>query len=144
MKKKSHRFPVLLIHAAIALSFIGCVSKFDETSHESFKDLKTFHLGFIDEFTEGEGKSWDAEAFSQQVQTGMEKFNTALAYEMSKKKPDPTRTKAFNILMDQFKSDSEFIKNKDALLKKYFSGQLRTQVEENYDLALKGELSRDQ
>lgn len=143
MKKKSHRPSVLFTSISIALFLVGCVSQIDKISYGNFESLQTFHLAFIDEFTEGENKSWDAEAFTQRVQTGTEKFSEALAYETGKNNSDPTRLKALNILVDQFKSDSELIKDKGGLLNKYFSGQLKTQVEENYNLALEGELSRD-
>jgi hypothetical protein len=144
MKKKTIGLSVLFTSIIIALSLAGCVSKVDQTSYQNFKDLETFHLGFIDEFTQGEGKSWDAKTFEQRVKTGTEKFEAALAYETGKSKPDQTRIKAFNILYDQFKSDSEFIKSKAGLLSAFLSKQLVKQVGENYNLALKGELSRDQ
>src|SRR6195256_238650 len=50
--------PVVLALGA-ALLFAGCGTTKDTKSRDDIASLKTTHLAFIDEFTEGAGKTWD-------------------------------------------------------------------------------------
>lgn len=60
-----HRIiPSALFALCVALLFSGCPTTSDVMSRNDIATLKTTHLAFIDEFTEGAGKTWDDQKLS--------------------------------------------------------------------------------
>lgn len=127
---------VLLLCAAFL--FAGCASTKDAASRNDIAALKTAHLAFIDEFTEGTGKTWSDETLATRTAAIEKQFADAEQYEASKK-GDPLRKKAISILQSQFKRDAAMLARKKTFFRATFAADLKTQVSGNYDLALKGE-----
>jgi len=125
--------------AAILLLILlsGCSLLKDTTSHLAYRqltELKTFHLGFIDHFTEEER---DTTEMNEMFAEGRLMFDEAIEDEKTGAN-DNLRLNTFSILLEQFTRDYEYLKKK----KKYTepaAGWLKEEVEENYTLALKGE-----
>ena len=107
-------------------------------SRNDIATLKTTHLAFIDEFTEGAGKTWDDQKLATRTAAVEKQFSDAEQYE-STKKPDARRAKAISILHSQFKRHSGMLEKKKAFFRAKFAGELKGQVTQNYDQALRGE-----
>jgi hypothetical protein len=140
---KTHPASRLTINPAVlllcgALLFGGCVSTRDAVSRNDIAALKTAHLAFIDEFTEGAGKTWSDETLATRTAAVEKQFADA-AQDEAGKKGDALRKKAISILHSQFKRDAAMLARRKAFFRPTFAADLKTQVSENYDLALKGE-----
>ena len=143
MKKLSIKLNSHLL--AILLLLNGCtlfVSHYSATSYEYFTKLKAFHLKFLDDYTEGEGKSWSEKNLQKTFDQGDLKFKEALEFARGKIKKDTTRVKAFIILYEEFKANCSFLKKKKRFFKKAFVKEIRYEIEKNYNYAIKGEFSR--
>jgi hypothetical protein len=126
---------------------LGCgafVSPYDARSYEYLTELKAYHLKFIDDFTEGPGKSWNEQAVSQACDAGDLKFKEAIEYEKGKPSPDQTRLNAFMILNDEFHDNCKELMQKGRLFSPSYSAEKRAEIEQNYNLAIKGETIRNQ
>ena len=149
-RPKTSLFKFFIGALFLAVLVAGCVSNQDKTSLDNFSKLQTFHLQFIDTYTQDAtaSKQWNATQFEADVATGNVLFVTALATEQGKPTPDPTRMKAFQLLQDQFQSDCGLLRQKAAsgtpFFSMAFSQNLKKIVQANYELALKGEVSRVQ
>ena len=117
------------------------LSPFNVVSYENFTSLKAFHLKFIDDFTDGPNKTFDQNQIDDMYNIGDLKFREALEYERQKTE-DRNRIVAFEILYEQFQADHKFLIDKQSLYSKVFAQEYRGEVETNYNLAIKGELSR--
>lgn len=126
----------LLLCGAFLLTACGTTK--DAMSRNDIATLKTTHLAFIDEFTEGSGKTWDDQKLATRTAAVEKQFSDAEQYE-STKKPDARRAKAISILHSQFKRHSGMLEKKKALFRAKFAGELKGQVTQNYDQALRGE-----
>jgi hypothetical protein len=126
---------VLTLCAALLLG--ACASTKNAASRDAIANLKTAHLAFIDEFTEGNGKTWDDQTLATQTAALEKQF--ADAEQLPATKADARRSKAISILHSQFKRDAAMLERRKAFFRKTFAADLKTQVSENYDLALKGE-----
>ena len=106
-------------------------------SRDAIANLKREHLAFIDEFTEGAGKIWDDQTLTTRTAALEKQF--ADAKETPATKADARRSKALSILHSQFKRDAAMLQRRKAFFRTTFASDLKSQVSENYDLALKGE-----
>jgi len=144
---KFNRFRVLQPAAfifVISTFLYSCglfLSPFNVVSYENFTSLKAFHLKFIDDFTDGLNKTFDQNKIDDIYDMGDLKFREALEYERQKTE-DRNRIVAFEILYEQFQADHKFLIDKQRLYKAAYAEEIRGEVETNYNLAIKGELSR--
>jgi hypothetical protein len=129
--------PVVLALGA-ALLLAGCASTRDARSRGNIASLKTAHLAFIDEFTEGAGKTWDDQKLTTSAAATEKKFSDAEQYEATKKK-DTLRGKAIANLHSQFKKNVKSLESGKAFYRPKFAAHLKDQISENYDQALRGE-----
>ena len=129
--------PVVLSLCA-ALLLTGCASTRDTKSRNDISNLKTIHLAFIDEYTEGAGKTWDDQKLTARIAAVETQFSDAEQYEATKKK-DARRSKAISILHSQFKRHAGMLQSRKAFYRAKFAANLKDQVTQNYDQALRGE-----
>jgi hypothetical protein len=131
-------FPPVLLALCAALLLSGCPTTSDIMSRNDIATLKTTHLAFIDEFTEGAGKTWDDQKLSTRIAAVEKQFSDAEAYEATKKK-DARRSAAISNLHSQFKRHTGMLQKRKAFFRAKFAEELRGQVSQNYDQALRGE-----
>ena len=139
---KTFKFSVLFI--GLLFFLYGCglfLSPFNVVSYENFTSLKALHLKLIDDFTDTPGKTYDQNKIEEMFNMGDLKFREALEYETQNTK-DRTRTEAFEILYDQFRADYKFLVDRNKLYNEAYAKEIKNEVEKNYNLAIKGELSR--
>ena len=122
-------------------SLVSCQSGPDPAAVGSFGSPRQFHVAFIDTYTAGPSKQWDDVKLQADIDRGETLFNSAMGGVTDKK-----RAEALNILHRQFQKDYAFLKQRAKESKPFFSvtmAQEKKQViQENYDLATKGELVR--
>jgi hypothetical protein len=127
---------VLALGAALLLA--GCGTTKDATSRNDLATLKTAHLAFIDEFTEGDGKTWDDQKLATRAAIVELQFTNAEQYEATKKK-DVLRSNAIANLHSQFKKNVKSLEGGKTFYRAKFAAHLKDQISENYDQALRGE-----
>jgi hypothetical protein len=137
-RNKRHKiFTVLLLLATL----VGCQSGPDLTAVQSFTSLRLFHVAFIDTYTTAPGKQWDDAKLQADIDKGDAMFSSATAGVTDQK-----RKQALEILYRQFQKDYTFLRQRAKEGKPFFSvvaSQEKKQlIQENYDLANKGELVR--
>jgi hypothetical protein len=130
-------FPAILFVCG-SLLLGGCPTTKDAMSRSDLAGLKTTHLAFIDEFTEGAGKTWDDQKLTTRTAAVEKQFSDAETYESTKKK-DARRSTAISNLHSQFKRHAGMLERRKALFRAKFAANLKDQVAENYDQALRGE-----
>ena len=130
------RYPALLLLCS-ALFLSGCGTTKDAMARDDISTLKASHLGFIDQFTEGAGKTWNDAKLTSATAAMEKQFTDAEQYAATKK--DARRTKALSILHSQFKKNAAALARKKAFFRPNFASEMKAQVSQNYDLALKGE-----
>jgi outer membrane PBP1 activator LpoA protein len=127
---------VLALSAALLLA--GCGTTKDAKSRNDIATLKTTHLAFIDEFTEGAGKTWDDQKLATRTAAVDLQFTNAEQYEATKKK-DPRRSAAISNLHSQFKRHAGMLASRKAFFRAKFAANLKDTITQNYDQALRGE-----
>ena len=130
-------YPFLLALCA-GLLLTACPSTKDVRSRDDIATLKATHLAFIDDFTEGAGKTWDGQKLTSRSAAVELEFTNAEQYESTKKK-DARRAKAISILHSQFKRHAGMLQRRNAFFRAPFAANLKDQVTQNYDQALRGE-----
>lgn len=138
----SLRTPALVL---ITLLFSGCAlfsSHYDATRHQNFTSLKAMHMKLLDDWTKGSGKTWSHQKVDNYCESGDLRFREALAYAESGDSDDQTASQAVTILWKRFTSNCEFLLSRDKPFSKAFIGELRPEIEQNYDYAISGELAR--
>ena len=71
------------------------------------------------------------------------KFHKAIKYEIEKENNDLKRIKAIFILYDQYKiNTNDLVENKE-LFSKYYSMEMKKEIETNYNSAIDGEKARE-
>lgn len=134
-----------LIWIALLLTLNGCAlftSHYDATRHENFTKLKALHLKFFDNWSEGSEKVWDKSAVTAYCDKGDLRFREAFEFAKSKGKKDNSGQQAVKILWQEFTANCELSFSKKALFSTKFKTQLLTEIVENYDYAIAGELDR--
>lgn len=129
--------PVVLALSA-ALLLAGCGTTKDAKSRGDIASLKTTHLAFIDEFTEGTGKTWDDQKLATRTAAVELQFTNAEQYEATKKK-DARRSAAISNLHAQFKRHAGMLASRKAFFRAKFAADLKDPLSQNYDQALRGE-----
>ena len=127
-----------LLALCVALLFTGCPTTRDVMSRNDIATLKASHLAFIDEFTEGAGKTWDDQKLSARTAAVEKQFGDAERYE-SARKEDARRSTAISNLHSQFKRHAGMLARKKTFFRAKFAEELKGQVTQNYDQALRGE-----
>jgi hypothetical protein len=128
--------PVVLSLCA-ALFLVGCASTKDAGSRDAIANLKTAHLAYIDEFTEGAGKTWDDQKLAASTTALEKQFADAEQAEATKK--DARRRTAISNLHSRFKKHAATLASRKAFFKPAYAANLKEVLSKNYDLALKGE-----
>jgi hypothetical protein len=100
--------------------------------------LKAIHLAFIDEYSEGTGKTWDDQKLTARIAAVEKQFSDAEQYEATKK-GDARRSKAISILHSQFRRHAGMLQTRKAFYRTKFAANLKDQVTQNSDQALRGE-----
>ena len=124
-------------------SFGGCqvLEPPSKSFDQSLTSLSQFQLAFIDTYTAAHGKQWDNAKFQADINKGEAMFSTAMAGVADQK-----RLKALDILHRQFQKDYTFLETRAKEGKPFFSVAAAQQktllIQQNYDLARKGELVR--
>ena len=126
---------VLTLCAALLLG--ACASTKDAASRDAIASLKTAHLAYIDQFTEGAGKTWDDQQLATSTAALEKQFADAEQAEATKK--DARRSKAISILHSRFKKHAATLEHRKAFFKPAYAADLKEVLSKNYDLALKGE-----
>jgi type IV pilus biogenesis protein CpaD/CtpE len=133
-------FHPFVLALCAALLFGGCASTKNAASRDAIADLKTAHLAFIDEFTEGAGKTWDDSKLTTSTAALEKQF--ADAEQAKATQTDAGRKRAISNLHSQFKRDAAMLESQKAFFRTTFATDLKKKVSRNYDLALKGEDTR--
>jgi len=126
---------VLTLCAALLLG--GCASTKNAASRDAIASLKTAHLAYIDEFTEGAGKTWDDQKLATSTAALEKQFADAEQAEATKK--DARRSAAISNLHSRFKKHAAALEHRKAFFKPAYATNLKEVLSKNYDLALKGE-----
>lgn len=132
---KTFHSVVLTLCAALFLG--ACASTKDAASRDAIASLKTAHLAYIDEFTEGAGKTWDDQKLATSTAALEKQFADAEQAEATKK--DARRSAAISNLHSRFKKHSSNLERRKAFFKPAYAADLKEVLSKNYDLALKGE-----
>jgi hypothetical protein len=126
---------VLTLCAALLLG--ACASTKSAASRDAIASLKTAHLAYIDEFTEGAGKAWDDQKLATSTAALEKQFADAEQAEATKK--DARRSTAISNLHSRFKKHAATLERRKAFFKPTYTTDLKEVLSKNYDLALKGE-----
>ena len=127
--------PVLLALCA-GLLLTACPTTSDIRSRNDIANLKTIHLAFIDEYTEGAGKTWDDQKLTARIAAVENQFSDA---EQTNTKKDARRATAIANLHAQFKRNAAMLQRRKAFFRAKFAAGLKDQLTSNYDQALRGE-----
>jgi hypothetical protein len=138
---KNFRIRYVVPFLFLLAGFTGCQTGTDQGTVQSLDSLNQFHVAFIDSYTAGPGKQWDEAKLQTDIATGDGMFTKATAGVSDQK-----RATALEILHRQFQKDYTFLEKRAKEGKPFFSVPLaqekRKTVQEEYDLAKKGELAR--
>lgn len=136
-RRRFVRCPILLALCA-GLLLTACPTTSDIRSRNDIANLKAIHLAFIDEYTEGAGKTWDDQKLATRIAAVEKQFSDAEQYAATKK-ADARRAKAISNLHSQFKRHAGMLQTRKAFFRTKFAAGLKDQVTQNYDQALRGE-----
>ena len=139
------RKSLLLLPLLFGLLISGCAmftSHYDATRHENFTKLKAMHIKLFDNWTVGSEMSWNETAVRQYCENGDLKFREAFEFAMSKDNTDKTGQTAVKILWEEFSANCKLSLNKKKLFSSVYVEETRPQIEQNYNYAIAGELSR--
>jgi len=128
----------IILSLCLAVLLGGCATTKDARSRDNISNLKTTHLAFIDEFTEGAGKTWDDQKLATRIAAMETQFSQAEQYAATNGN-DKLRSNALANIHSQFKRDAAALQRRKAFYRAKFAAHLRDQVSQNYDQALRGE-----
>ena len=143
------RSPAQVLAGAVVLLVLACgsvfVDHYSAASYQHFTDLKAFHLMFIEDFTAGEGKTWDEAAYTARRDEGELLFRQATEYARGRG-GDTLRVHAFNILHGRFTAHCEYLESGAKQGRPFFPEILARKLvpilTQNYDYAIRGEFAR--
>lgn len=115
----------------------GCATTKNAASRDAIASLKTAHLAFIDEFTEGAGKTWDDQKLAASTAALEKQF--ADAEEVAATKADARRKTAIATLHARFKRHAGVLESRKAFFKPKAAEIIKGPLTLNYDQALRGE-----
>jgi hypothetical protein len=133
-----------IIFFSFLFTFYSCglfLSPYSPHSYSNLTQLKVLHIKFIETFTKGDDREFNKEKIDDFYNTIDIKFREALEYEKQVTN-DETRLEAFQILYAELKSNYKMLIDSGGLFNKPFSEELLGEIDKNYNLAIKGELSR--
>ncbi len=130
----------LILFLAFFLTDCSFLGGYNAKSHEHLTALKAAHLKFIDTFTEGGDRTYDAKKLNDESDTIDLKFREAL--EFSKSCDDRNRTSNIQFLKEIFEEDLTNMKGKGRLLTDIEAKTLAEPSGDAYDRAIKGECAR--
>jgi len=137
---KHNRYKTFLILLLLA-SVVSCQSGTDQAAVQSLTSLSQFHLAFIDTYTRAPNRQWDDAKLHADIDKGETLFSSATIGITDQK-----RAQALNILHRQFQKDYTFLQQRAKEGKPCFSvagaREKKQMLQENYELAKKGELAR--
>jgi hypothetical protein len=117
--------------------FTGCATTKDAVNRKNVDDLKTAHLAFIDEFTEGAGKTWDDEKLATRKAALESQFVRAERHAATTN--DSYRSKALSNVHSRFKKHVATLERQKAFFSPTYAAGLKSALTMNYDQALRGE-----
>jgi hypothetical protein len=132
-----------LATCALVVLIFGCTSLiggYNATSQEQLTSLKAAHLKFIDDYTAGEGKTYDETAFDAEAGEIDLKFREAL--EFASALGDSHRVSNIELLMSIFKDDLDNMRKKSEFLTAEQAVVLKNATTQAYEAAIKGEKLR--
>lgn len=132
-----------MVLAMLALALGGCAlftSHYDAGAYQNFTSLKAFHLKFLEDHTDQGGAAFNQSKLAANCDAGELKFREANEYALGK--GDGSRLKALSYLHNVFKENCQLGRQSNKLFGKAYVAELTEMVTHNYDLAIKGELSR--
>lgn len=133
---------VSIILALVLLQSCGLfLSPFSAQNYQYFIELKVLHLKFIESFTESDENEYNQPLIKEFYNIIDLKFREAIEYQ-AQVTQDNTRLTAFTILREQFEDDFGYLLEGNEYFDGITSELLMKQVNTNYNLAIKGELSR--
>jgi len=123
---------ILLCVAAMFVASCGTATFTKSGSDATIETLRSFHLGFIDEFAVP-GKKFNATAFNAKVNEGNAKFQQAIANDQF-----TARRPVFVDLKAQFDADAAHLKSKASKGKvtPALASEMKKDVNKIYDHAL--------
>jgi hypothetical protein len=128
---------MVLLAAAVS----GCAALgtgVDRTFLQKLDGLKSYQLGFIDQFTAGAGKQWDRTQVDSACAQGDGMFQEATAYAEGK---GGDRKAAVTLLYDVFKRSCDVL-SRGSLFTPVASAELKEEINSSYADAIRGECSR--
>lgn len=117
------------------------LSPFSAQSYQYFIELKVLHLKFIETFTQSGENEFDRKLIDEFYNIIDLKFREAIEYQ-NQITEDRTRLTAFEILREEFEDNYNELTSGEELFGEVYANQLWEEVDKNYNLAIKGELSR--
>ena len=126
---------VLVLCATLTIG--GCATTKNAASRDAIASLKTAHLAYIDEFTEGAGKTWDDQKLATSTAALEKQFSDA--EEAAATKADARRKTAIANLHARFKRHAGVLESRKAFFKPKAAADLKGPLTLNYDQALRGE-----
>lgn len=133
---------VSIILALVLLQSCGLfLSPFSAQSYQYFIELKVLHLKFIESFTESDENEYNQPLIKEFYNIIDLKFREAIEYQ-AQVTEDNTRLTAFEILREEFEDNYNVLTSGVKLFSKVYAAELLNEINENYNIAIKGELSR--
>jgi hypothetical protein len=141
--KRSQLFAFVACAFLLLLATPGCSlfpAKYDETTIEMMTRMKAFHLKFIDDFMVGTQRSKiEVNAACDQ---GDLRFRETIEYAKAISGGDTTRQNALEILQGQLQDNCKQLLQDAAPVSAGFAREMRAEVNDNYDSAIRGERAR--
>lgn len=125
---------------ALLFCLAGCVSTFNQGHYENLTQLKAYHAKLIDDFAMKEENSFSESKLNDYREKGDLKFREAMEY--AKPIGDELRVKGLRILWELFNRHISELQADKELLSSEMAEQRKELIEDNYNEAIKGELSR--
>jgi hypothetical protein len=133
----------LFVGLSLGIALQGCslfVSHYDAGAYQYFTSLKAFHIKFLEDNGEKDGKTYDAAKAKGDCDAGELKFREATEY--AKGKHDESRVRAFGYLHNAFIRECGVLIGANRYFHTAFVNDEIQNVGPNYDLAIEGEISR--
>lgn len=129
------------VFLGIVFLLTSCVNTFDQGYYEKLTELKAFHVKFIDDFTDKEGRVFTEAELAKYEQQGDLKFRETLEY--ASPIGDELRLNSLQIVWDDFIRHVGELRADQALTPPVMAEERKGVVGDNYDEAIRGELSRN-
>jgi hypothetical protein len=127
-----HRVIRSSVISLVILALASCATVYKSGSDVSFEGLRSFELGFVDEFAVPK-KKFDAAAFDAKVAEGNAKFQDAMTNEKFK-----ARKPVLQDLSNQFKAEAAHLRKKASAGKvtPALATEMKRDINDNYNNAI--------